>query len=408
MKLQILYFILFTFFLSCNSPQEKVNHSDHEGMSMNEMQGMSHTTHHDSILANLVASPAEIVISNAATVKPVYRSFTDTISASGYITFDGRRSNKFAMRAAGRIEKLYVKLNYQYIHKGDKILELYSPELNTAQEEFLHHLRTVNDSNLIEATKQRLMLLGFTENQLTTIQSTGKAMNPTTVYSPYDGFILLDFAEGLKSIKSIPSASIGMSEMSQPAGGQSNSKTTMSARIREGDYVKQGQTLFVVNDFHEVYGIAAFATSETDNVKLNAPVKIQSPLIGSEMLIARINFIEPVFADQQKFIQARFYLNNASGKLKVNSTFIASIETQVKQISIPASSVISLGKRSFVWIKLRNDEKGNLVLRAKEIFIGKAVDKMVEVIEGVTTQDEIAKDAGYLLDSESLIQQHNK
>ena len=410
MKLRALYFFLLIFLLSCSSLQEKKeNHSAHEGMSMDEMPGMNHASHpNDSLLENLVNSTSEIVISNAATIRPVYRSFTDTMSATGYITYDRRRSNKVAIRTAGRIEKLYVKLNYQYVHKGDKILELYSPELNSVQEEFLHHLRTSSDSNLVEPTKQKLMFLGLTENQIGSIKTSAKTLSSITLYSPYDGYVLFDFAESQKAMNANSTAQAGMSGMNGPSGAQADNKTPMGARIQEGSYVSKGQTLFVINDLREVYGIATFRANETDYVKLNTPVKVQSPLLGSKELKARINFIEPVFTDQQKFMQARIYLDNSSGNLKLNSSFFASIEVPASQLSIPSSSVVSLGKRKFVWLKTHTDSSGNLVLRAREISTGKTEGEFIEVVQGISTQDEIAKDAGYLLDSESLIQQEIK
>ena len=410
MKLQALYFFLFVFFLSCSSSQEKKeNHSGHEGMSMDEMPGLNHASRqNDTLLENLINSTSEIVISNAATVRPVHGKLNTVISSSGYFAIDERRSNKVAIRSAGRIERLYVKLNYQFIHKGDKILELYSPELNAVREEFLHHLRTRSDSNLAEATREKLMFLGLTENQIAKIKSSGKALGSINFYSPYDGFILFDFMDNQKAMKGKSSAQEGMSGMIDPSGPQMNSNSQVSSRIREGAYVTKGQTLFVINDMQYVYGIANFRADETSFIRLNTPVKVQSPLLGSDVLTARISFIEPVFTDQQKFLRARIYLDNSSGRLKLNSTFVATIEVPGDQLSIPASSVISLGKRKFVWLKIRRDAKGNIVLRAKEIATGKTAGEMIEVVHGISTNDEIAKEAGYLLDSESLIKQENK
>ena len=70
-------------------------------------------------------------------------------------------------RVSGRIEKLYVRYRYQHIHKGDRIMDIYSPELVTAQQELLFLIK--NDpanEGLIRAAKQKLLLLGMSEEQL--------------------------------------------------------------------------------------------------------------------------------------------------------------------------------------------------------------------------------------------------
>src|SRR5574338_1626782 len=129
------------------------------------------------MLLNVLAPANKIVLSNAETIHPELKEITNTIHASGYIAFDERRNNKVSVRTSGRIEKLYVKLNYQYVHKGDKVLELYSPELNAISEEYLHHLKTSSDSNLIDATRQKMKLLGVAEKQISEIEKSKKPIS---------------------------------------------------------------------------------------------------------------------------------------------------------------------------------------------------------------------------------------
>ena len=75
---------------------------------------------------------------------------------------------------------------------------------------------------------------------------------------------------------------------------------------------------------------------------------------------------------------------------------------------VPSSSILTLGNRKFVWVKKENAQNGNKILEAKEITTGKESDGYTQIISGVTELDEIAKDAGYLLDSESLIKPNVK
>ena len=107
-------------------------------------------------------------------------------------------------------------------------------------------------------------------------------------------------------------------------------------------------------------------------------------------------------------MQARVYLKNELLKLKVNSIVSAELEVSGEYLVVPSSSVLSLGNRKFVWLKKEKAEKGNKFLQAKEITVGLETDGYIQIISGITAKDEIAKDAGYLLDSESLIKQEVK
>lgn len=311
------------------------------------------------------------------------------------------------MRVSGRIEKLYLRYNYQHVHKGDKVLELYSPELNTYQEEFLHHLKTKSDSFLIEATKQKLKLLGLSVSQLNEIETIGQPLKFITIYSPYDGFIIYDFPQQQNSsFQNASAVSSGMNGMNSDAGAQQSTPVNQmqsGAKISEGDYVSKGQTLFVVNDCKEVYAIVAFDANEGAEIKTDFPVKIKSQLLPGEMINARINFIEPSFEEGQRFMQARVYLGNESLKLKANSVVSAELEVNGKYLVVPSSSVLSLGNRKFVWVKEESSQQGSKMLQAREVKVGREISGYMQVISGITPQDEIAKDAGYLLDSESLI-----
>ncbi|MFR1445835.1 efflux RND transporter periplasmic adaptor subunit, partial [Acinetobacter baumannii] len=93
-------------------------------------------------------------------------------------------------RYSGRIERLYVRYRYQKVTKGQKIMDIYSPELVTAQQNIIFLLK--NDpanSSLINAAKQRLLLLGLTNQQLSQLIRSGKPSLTVSVYSNYTGHL---------------------------------------------------------------------------------------------------------------------------------------------------------------------------------------------------------------------------
>ncbi len=387
--------------LAIGCKNKTADHSQHNTDNMKGMEGMNMSTMNhdstaiDSFLFSVVNPVNEIVISNQETIKPTIRELGNNISTEGYIAFDERRYNKISMRFGGRIEKLYVKYNYQYVKKGEKIMELYSPELNTIEEEYIHHLKNVSDNDLVQITKKKMLLLGISESEILTIEKTRKPLDLITIYNSYEGYVLFDATEA----KGNSNSSFTQNGMNMGIVLAQNKYGTQvsSTQIKEGSYVNEGQTLFIVNDFKEVWAIAAFDSKEESQIKINSSVKVSSELTG-DTVSANINFIEPVYKAGQKFTQARIYLKNEKQQYKINSLVIIQVSTGEKKMSVPGSAVLDLGKMKIVWVKT-----GKKQFEARNVITGGETKGLTEIISGITGKDEIAKDAGYLIDSESLI-----
>ena len=142
-------------------------------------------THADSLdIAPYVLPVNRQVISSQKTIVVMPDSSARLIKALGYITLDERRSNKISAWFSGRIEKLYIRYNLQHVRKGEKILDLYSAELNTYQEELLFLLKRESDTSLVEKAREKLRLLGLTAAQISRIETTGETFYSISVYSP--------------------------------------------------------------------------------------------------------------------------------------------------------------------------------------------------------------------------------
>jgi len=346
------------------------------------------------------------VIARQKVIAPVYSDMNFNIQGNGYIAFDTRRNRKVSVRVGGRIDRLYVKYNYQYVRKGEKILELYSPELNTYIEEYLYVLRQTNDTILQNKAKQKLQLLGLTSAQIQQINLTGNASLTIPVYSPFEGYVLFNpsVASDVGSTGN-PSGSMG-SGMS----GTNNSPPSIQGSvlsdnsIREGMYVSNNQTLFWINDFKEAWGVIAFTKENEKYIHRGQPVTITSELMPDKAVQTSIQLIEQVYEGEQKFTQARVYIPNAAGTLKQNSLITATVSVPVKSLIVPAGSVYYLGKVAIVWVQVGTTKEGNAVFQSRVVKIGHRGDDKVEILEGLSQNEKIARDAGYLADGETIIQ----
>ncbi|MEJ0081526.1 MAG: efflux RND transporter periplasmic adaptor subunit [Puia sp.] len=86
---------------------------------------------------DLLQPTDQFVVSSVPVVSLQNEKKAVPVEALGTVTYDTRRINSISARVSGRIEKLYVRYRYQHIQKGERIMDIYSPELATAEQELL-------------------------------------------------------------------------------------------------------------------------------------------------------------------------------------------------------------------------------------------------------------------------------
>ena len=114
-------------------------------------------------LAKLIKSPNEVVLASIKTAKAEYKSMEVILTIQGVVTYDTRNIYTIPARVGGRLEKVFLKYNYQRVRKGQKVAKIYSTELVNAQREFLYLLK--NDPGnqfLIDAAKSKGLFSGYT------------------------------------------------------------------------------------------------------------------------------------------------------------------------------------------------------------------------------------------------------
>jgi len=376
--------------------------SNHDMADMKEM-GVYHTNESidSSSLRSLLQPTNFQVISSLQSVKPTLKT-TSTVKARGYISLDERRNEKIAARVSGRIEKLFVKYNLQRVNAGDKVMELYSPELNTYQEELLYLVKSHSDQNLIDKAEEKLRLLGITQIQIDNIKRTGQTFYVMTIYSQQGGYVFFKqmSASLLASLKKEADGMIGMNEQNEPA----TTFNSDSQQLREGDYINKGDILFWLNDLQIVWAMIAIDNSHMHEIKLGTKASVVGEQYKQDTIHTSISFIEPQYQPNQKFGMARIYLNNVNNRYKINSLMNAEINIETKpMMTVPYSSVLFLGKRELVWVMKGFTQDRNRIYEAREIRIGTTEDGDVEIKEGLNADEEVAINAGYLMDRESLI-----
>lgn len=404
MRKIILYITLglFLLFQGC----QKESHDEHDKHGSHSDDKASQTA------ISISAEPTNRkIISSQTLVKPAKQHQSSAVNAYGFVSLDERRSNQVSVRVGGRVEKLYVKYENQFVRKGDKILDLYSPDLNTIQEELLYAHKVDPNGELPKHAAHKLKLLGVTDAQIKQILESGKTFFSLSIYSPYDGYIFYNPSTQIPSAGSAMASSSGGGKMgggmgsgSQQKQSASPSMSSDSGPVREGAYISAGQTLFWINDLREVWGILSVNNLLQDEITLKDSVTLVSELNPDKPVKTVVRFIEPQYATGQKFIQVRVYLANADKNLRINSLLEAAIYPKAKEsLTLPATSILYLGGRQAVWKKVGQTEEGTHILGIRFVTLGPGSQGRIAVLNGLEADDEVALDAGYLMDRESLV-----
>lgn len=331
----------------------------------------------------------------------------------GRVNYDTRSQVSLSSRVAGRIEKLYIKYNYQPVKKGQLILELYSPDLAAAQRELLLIKSSGSDDQLMQAAKQRLELLGMGTAQIQQVLKSGQISYRIPVYSNATGYILEKDAavSPLQSPVTGSSGSAGdmdgmnsgSGEVSPGNSGKTEASTTGTpVLLREGQYVAAGQGIF--NIYKTGNLVAEFALTPKDAAQLdkNSKVIIQTVPATTSGISGKIGLIQPVFNTGENFTLVRVYLQGSglqAGELLTGHLpFLTS-----KAFWLPHKAVLSLGNQSVIF------KKEGKVLIPESVKTGVSQNGLIQILDDITDW-EIAENAHYLIDSESFIkiQNHGK
>lgn len=129
----------------------------------------------DYNIENVIKPTDNFVVGKFQTITAIDSTLSGEINLPGTVAYDPNSAVNIAARISGRIEKIYVNFKYQRINKGQKLFDLYSPELLTEQENFIYLLSNdIDNSSIIEASKQKLLLYGMTQNQISALANSKK------------------------------------------------------------------------------------------------------------------------------------------------------------------------------------------------------------------------------------------
>lgn len=291
-------------------------------------------------------------------------SFGEMLSAVGRIEPDERRFYTVQPRVGGFVEKLMVRAIGDAVGKGQKIAEVYSPELLAAQQEYLA-LREFDSVNVAEglpqAAKQRLKLLGMTEAEIEKMTQQKQVAARFGVYAPASGII----------------TELG---------------------VREGGQLAAGAPLAQIADLSSLWVIADVPERDAARLKVGMQAKVTLQSMPDQVLTGRVGYLYPALDETTRSVRVRIELANPHGRLKTGMYANVDLSgTQHQALAVPSESIISTGKRKVVIVKSGQG------FRPVAVETGLEQEGRTEIIKGLSEGDSVITSGQFLIDSEAAL-----
>ena len=292
------------------------------------------------------------------------------IRASAVVEYPESEMVWVSPKVSGWVERLYVTFEGAPVRKGEPLLDIYSPELVTAQEELLLARRLEDDlsvggiisggDSLITIARQRLAYWDISEPQVTRLLETGEVQKTLTLHSPATGVV-------------------------------------MKKNVFEGQGVQAGENLIMISPTDPVWIEAAIYEQDLPFMKVGLPVRVSVDGLPGDLIRGRVAFLYPELREDSRTLVARIEIPNASGRLRPGMYATVHVETETETVlSVPTSAILHTGVRDIVFMDMGDSRLMPVIVRT-----GRSGDERIEILSGLSEGDRVATSAQFLLDSEA-------
>ncbi len=304
----------------------------------------------------------------------VLRELMRTVRAVATIQSDERKQYTVVTKFEGWIHRLYVNTTGQAVKKGDALMDVYSPELITAQQEYLiavRGLQAVADGDadmraamqrLVASALQKLRNWDIAEAELRRLQQTGEVQQYMTLRSKTDGIVL-------------------------------EKQAVMGQRFMPGE------TLYQIADLSSVWILADVFEQDLGLIHPGQLVTIRVDAYPDKIFNGEVAFIYPVVTPETRTAIVRIALSNSAGLLKpamYAHVEFASFHSKDKVLTVPDSAVLDTGTRRVVLVDL-----GAGRFEPRTVKLGMHADGYAEVLGGLRAGEAVVVKANFLIDAES-------
>jgi len=288
---------------------------------------------------------------------------------TGTVSIDPTSTQSISSRISGRIEKLYYKTTGDPIPTGARLYDLYSEDLNNAEQEYLLLLQkqkalgnsVVNYNDLLQSAKSKLILWGMTEAQVADLARNGNAASIVSFYSSAGGVLTeLD--------------------------------------VKEGDYVAEGGPIARIANLTHLWVEAQVYTSQFAQLDPDATATLQFPDLPGKSLREKLSFVNPEVDPSTRINLIRIQVSNKDNQLRPGMAAYVTIQNPSrKALSLPSDAVLRSPSMASIWVQIAQN-----TFKSRIVKIGEEADGFTEILSGLQSGDAVVTSGAYLLQSEYI------
>jgi membrane fusion protein, copper/silver efflux system len=343
------------------------------GMNMpgGEMTGMDHPQHEavkelvpGHVMVQLSEGRQQLIGVKTGTVER--DELLMSIRAVGIIEPDQTRLARVQTRISGWVTKVFVNYVGQDVKRDDPLLEVYSPNLLSTQEEYLVALAQEprspagGEPKLAKIARRRLELLGVPEDEIEKLAETKKPRDTLMLRAPINGVVL-------------------------------------ERDVLEGNYVEPSTVLYRIADLSVVWLQAKIYEYELPHIQLGQPVIVTLLSDSTTAFQGKVSFIEPIVQEKTRTIKVRVEIANEDQRLKPGMYADLKIDHDMGEgLLVPDSAVVRTGERGIAFRALEGGW-----FEPVEVTLGGRFGQRIEVLSGLSEGEQILTSATFLIDSES-------
>ncbi|MDT8341130.1 MAG: efflux RND transporter periplasmic adaptor subunit [Longimicrobiales bacterium] len=303
----------------------------------------------------------------AAELKPL----TFRVQAVGVATYDETRVRVVNPKVEGWVERLHVDFNGAPVRAGEPLMDIYAPQLVSAQEELALAARLVREAGtdrartnaeaLVESARRRLAYWDIPEETVRRVEETGTVQRSVTMRSPATGVVV--------------------------------EKTVV-----EGDRITPGMVLYRIADLSRIWVEVDVFEQDLGLVSLGQETEVRFQAFPAEVFHARVTYLYPTVSLESRTGRVRLELENPTGRLRPGMYTQVSLATTqgAPSVVVPRSAVLETGERALVFV-----ETADGALAPRAVVTGRVSGREVEILEGLAAGERVVSAASFLVDAES-------
>src|SRR5208282_673145 len=292
-----------------------------------------------------------------------------TLRTVGTIDYNETALADVTTKFKGWIEKLNVDATGQLVHRGEPLFEIYSPELYSAEAEFLLALDSgsTNDPGAValrETAASKLRFFDVSDAQIAELEKSRTARKALPVSAPMSGFVI-------------------------------------EKNVVTGQMVDAGMRLYRIADLGIVWVIAQVYEQDLPFLKLGQEAVVKVSSLPDREFRGRVTFIYPTVDEKTRTARVRLEFENPGYFLKPGMFVSAQIQSELQgsAVLVPESAVLRSGARNTVFIALAGGR-----FEARDVALGvEAENDLIEVVGGLNGGERVVTSGQFLLDSESQL-----